>query len=116
MNLINFSQSEYSRVLDSHRARPRGLTQTECENLLMGAGATRQQAKNGAYVYLHHGNNVKAQRRGSKAEYNQLLSNYGATTRQPRECIRYLEKLGFSYGQAKTAVYQYRVARGLIGR
>lgn len=116
MNLTTFSQEEYCRVLDSHGARRRGLSQSECEELLMGAGATKQQAKNGAYVYLHHGDRVRAGRRGTQAEYEEILTHFGARSKTPQECIRHLEALDFSYGQAKTAVYNYRVKYGLIGR
>lgn len=116
MKLTSFSQVEYSRLLDSHGARRRGLSQSECEELLIGAGATRQQAKNGAYVYLHHGNCVRARRRGAQSEYEEILSTFGARSKTPQECIRHLEALEYSYGQAKTAVYNYRVKHGLIGR
>lgn len=116
MKLTRFSQEEYSRLLDSHRARQRALSQGECEHLLITAGASYEQAKNGAYVYLHHGSHVTATRRASQSEYDGILNKFGARSKQPQECIQHLEGLGFSYGQAKTAVYKYRVNHGLIGR
>ena len=116
MKLTHFSQQEYSRLLDGHRARQCDLSQGECEQLLIAAGASHEQAKNGAYVYLHHGSHVTATRRGSQSEYDTILNNFGARSKQPQQCIRHLEDLGFSYGQAKTAVYKYRVSHGLIPR
>lgn len=56
----HFNQDEYSRILDQNHARARKLSQTECEGILIDAGASYQQAKNGSYVYLHHGNHLIA--------------------------------------------------------
>ena len=109
-----FSQSEYNKVLDRHSARSRGLSQTECEDILMTQGASPEQAKNGAYVYIHHGGNTERNRRGSRAEYNELLNKFGASKKTPKECIAYLKSLGFSYRQSQTAVYNYRCHEGLI--
>jgi hypothetical protein len=114
--LRQFTQKEYGRVLDTHQARSHGLTQGECERLLMGHGASYEQAKNGSYVYLHHGESTESRRRGSRDEYVRLLDGFRAAERAPRDCIRYLESLGFGYRQAQTAVYHYRREHGLIGR
>jgi hypothetical protein len=114
--LRQFTQREYTRVLDECGARVRGLGQTECENILMEHGASYLRARNGAYVYLHHGDHMLPTDRGSQDEYNQLLDEFGATEKAPMDCIKYLESLGRSYGQAKSAVYNYRVKKGLIGR
>lgn len=111
-----FSQEEYSRLLDTHNARLLGLSQSECEQILMGAGATREQAKNGAYVYLHHGAHITSSRRGSRGEYDRILNDFNAKTKAPMDCIRQLEKLEFGYRQAQTAVYNYRKRHGLIGQ
>lgn len=116
MNLRTFSQQEYSRLLDGHNARKRALSQSECEGLLMSTGATKQQAKNGAYVYLHHGDKVRTGRRGTKSEYEEILNRFDAMSKTSQECIRHLESLDFSYGQSKTAVYNYRVKNKLIGQ
>ena len=116
MQLKQFSQKEYSRLLDSHNARQRKLSQTECERLLIEVGATREQAKNGAYVYLHHGENISTNRRGSLEEYEQILNDFRAKTKAPMDCIRHLESLGFGYRQAQTAVYNYRKRHRLIGK
>ena len=109
-----FCQEEYTRILNQHNARTRSLSQTECEKILMDAGASHEQAKNGAYVYLHHGDYLTMYQRGSQAEYDQILDYFEARNKSPQDCIRHLESMGFSYGQAKTAVYKYRVSRGLI--
>ncbi len=111
-----FSQHEYNRVLDAHSAENRQLSQTECERILMKHGAFPEQAKNGAYVYIHHDGNRGSNRRGTKKEYTRLLDEFDAQDKQPQDCIRYLKALGFSYGQSKTAVYNYRKDRDLIGK
>lgn len=111
-----FSQDEYNRILNSYSAKAKALSQTECENILMRAGASYEQAKNGSYVYLHHDGNIKGTIRGNRKEYETLLNRFHATQKSPQECIAYLKSLGFSYGQAKTAVYNYRVDNGLIRR
>jgi len=111
-----FGQNEYTRILDQKNARARKLSQTQCERILIDAGASYEQAKNGAYVYLHHGNHLIANRRTTQDEYDQILDDFGAQNIAPQDCIRYLEEKGYSYGQAKTAVYKYRVKRNLIGK
>jgi len=116
MQSRRFSQKEYSRLLDTHNARLLGLSQSECERILMEAEATREQAKNGAYVYLHHGANIISSRRGSRGEYARILNNFNAKTKAPMDCVRHLEKLEFGYRQAQTAVYNYRKRHGLIGQ
>ena len=116
MQTKRFTQEEYSCLLDSHNARTLGLSQSECERLLMEAGTTREQAKNGAYVYLHHGENIISSRRGSREEYDRILNDFNAKTKVPMDCIRHLERLGFGYRQAQTAVYKYRERHGLIGQ
>lgn len=110
-----FSQSEYNRILNSNSARARCLSQSRCEDILVDHGASHERAKNGAYVYLHHDGNLGSIRRGYRQEYERPLNEYGARNRAPQQCIRYLEGLGFSYGQSKTAVYNYRKDKGLIG-
>ena len=116
MQTKRFTQEEYGCLLDSYNARPLGLSQSECGRLLMEAGATREQAKNGAYVYLHHGANTFSFRRGSREEYDRILNDFGAKTKAPMDCIHYLESLGFGYRQAQTAVYNYRKRLDLIGQ
>lgn len=110
------SQSEYNRILDSHSARKKNLSHTECELILRKYGASGEQAKNGAYVYIHHHGNEKSNQNGTREEYRRLLNDFDAPNKAPQKCIRYLEDLGFSYGQSKTAVYKYRQEKGLIGK
>lgn len=112
----SYSQKEYNRVLDEHSARSIRLSHTECENILIKYGASYEQAKNGAYVYIHHSGNIGGNMRGSRQKYIKLLNDFNAPNKTPQECIRYLESLGFSYGQSKTAVYNYRCEKGLIGK
>ena len=109
-----FGQYEYTRILDQHNARAKGLSHSECEKILIDAGAPHEQAKNGAYVFLHHGNHLIAKRRGKQDEYNKILDNFDAPNKTPKECIRHLEGMGFNYGQANSAVYNYRVSKKLI--
>lgn len=92
------------------------MSHTECADLLIQHGASPEQAKNGAYIYLHHRNHTQATRTGTQEEYARLLEEFGAAHKRPIECIRHLEGLGFSVGQAKTAVHRYRSDRGLIRR
>lgn len=114
-HIQRFSQNEYNRVLNEYSAGVKGLSQTECEDILIKHGASYEQAKNGAYVYIHHDGNARGTgRRGNREEYTEILDKFGATQKLPQECIRYLESLGFSYGQSKTAVYNYRCDKGLI--
>jgi hypothetical protein len=109
-----FSQNEYNRILDKHSAKSKGLGQTDCEDILTKHGASYEQAKNGAYVYIHHDGNPKGARRGNREEYAGLLNEFKANQKPPQDCIRYLKSLGFSYGQSKTAVHNYRCDKGLI--
>lgn len=108
-------QNEYNVILDDAKARESRLSQSDCMQILIGHGYSYGQANNGAYVYLHHGHNLKSKRRGSEKEYAKILDAFAAAAKEPRECTAHLERLGFSYGQAHTAVYNYRVERGLIG-
>ncbi len=110
-----FGQDEYSRIIDHYNARVNGLSQTACEKILMNAGASYQQAKNGSYVYLHHSNHLKVKHQTTQDEYNQILDKFNARNKAPKECIRYLEEMGFNYNQVKNAVHKYRVSRNLIG-
>lgn len=110
----NNSQIEYSRVLDENHARKNGLSQTECAQILIESGISFEQAKNGAYVYLHHNDNLRVKFRATQDWYNEILDDIVASTKRPIDCIRILEQIGCSYGQAKSAVYKYRLQRGLI--
>ena len=110
-----FGQEEYTRVLDAHRAHDMKLSQTQCERLLIEHGASKHQAKDGAYVYLHHGGFDPAQSRNSQSVYNPILEKFGGARKTYIECVEHLKTLGFTYGQAKNAVYKYRQQKKLIG-
>jgi DNA-binding transcriptional MerR regulator len=113
-NIRYFSQDEYNRILEDYSARTNKFNQTECESVLRKHGASPQQAKNGAYVYLHHSGNHGGSLQGTREEYNRHLNEFNAREQAPQQCIQYLESFGYSYGQAKTAVYNYRQDHGLI--
>ena len=114
--ILYFGQDEYSRILDLKNARSRGFSQTECARILIDAEASYEQAKNGSYVYLHHGEHLKAKNRTTQDEYDQILDDFNAPKKRSIDCIRHLESMGFSFGQAKTAVHKYRSNRNLIGK
>lgn len=111
-----FSQNEYNRVLDAYSSRAKKLSQTKCEDILIKHGASLQQAKNGAYVYLHHNGNLGGTLSGTREEYNRLLDEFNSRNKSSQQCILHLKCFGYSYGQAKTAVYNYRQDHGLIGK
>lgn len=114
MKIEHFSQVEYNRILDSFSARAKGLGQVKCEDILIKNGASQEQAKNGAYVYIHHDGDEGKRKPGTKEEYTSLLNKFNAANKKPKDCIRYLKELGYSYGQSKSAVNNYRVEKGLI--
>ena len=108
-------QIEYNKILDAANARENKLSHTECMKILRKKGYTYDQANNGSYVYLHHKNNITSKRRGSRKEYTRILDSFRAYDKTPKDCIAYLENMGFSYRQAQTAVYNYRKEKHLIG-
>ena len=110
--LKDFNQEEYSRVLNEHGGP--NLSNYECIDILMAHGASYDQAKSAAYTYLHHGEHLVVQQRGSQELYNELLDEFDCASKRPMECIRYLESCGFTYGQARSAVHKYRKTKGLI--
>lgn len=110
------TQNKYTHILDKHSGRMCNLSQRDCEKILMEHGADYGQAKNGAYVYIHHREHLDLAQKGFQDKYNQLLDDFGGRQKTQIECVEYLESLGYSYGQAKTAVYKYRLCRGLIGK
>jgi hypothetical protein len=67
----------------------------------MEAGATKEQAKNGAYVYLYHGDHISSCRRGSRDEYERILNEFGAKMKEPKDCIRYLENKALGIGKLR---------------
>ena len=109
---MRFNQKEYRELLDKYDGHNLGYA--ACIEILMQYGASYNQAKNGTYTYLHHGNHIFVRRRGNQIIYDELLDEFNGTTKNNMDCIHYLESLGFSQGQAKAAVYKYRVSHGLI--
>ena len=57
--------------------------------------------------------NDKSSRR-SEHEYTKVLDAFEAKEKSNREAVQHLERLGFRSGQARSAVYQYRKAKGLV--
>jgi hypothetical protein len=112
----SFGQQEYTRVLNNHRVGAKRFSQTVCEKILIEHGVSYHQAKDGAYVYLHHGGFNPATSRTAQSEYERILNEFGAPRKTYIECVEHLKELGFTYGQAKTAVHKYRERRHLIGR
>jgi sirohydrochlorin ferrochelatase len=110
--LKRFDQEEYAHVLEEHGGHD--LAYTQAIGVLMEHGASFGQAKNAAYIYLHHGEHTAIRRKGSQNLYDEILDEFHGRTRGNMDCIRHLESLGFSQGQAKNAVYKYRRSRGLI--
>ncbi len=107
-----FKQQEYSRVLENHGGKT--LSNKQCIKVLIQHGASYNQANNAAYTYLKHGNHLEIQMNGTQEQYNIILDNFKGQRKGNMECIRYLEGLGYSQGQAKTAVWKYRKSKGLI--
>jgi len=107
-----FKQHEYSRVLNNHGGRT--LTNRRCIQILMEHGASYNQANNAAYTYLKHGRHLQIKKRGTQEEYNEILDGFQGDRKSNAECVRHLEGLDCSQGQAKTAVWKYRKVRGLI--
>ena len=56
----------------------------------------------------------KAARRERFAKYQEILGKFGTEHKTNREAVKYLESLGFTSGQARSAAYQYRKQKGLV--
>lgn len=107
-----FKQHEYSRVLNNHGGK--ALSNKQCKEILIQHGANYNQANNAAHTYLKHGAHLQIQKRGTQEEYNEILDGFQGHRKSNSECVRYLEELGYSQGQAKTAAHRYRTLKGLI--
>lgn len=59
-------------------------------------------------------NSGREQSRSTDEDYERILSQFGATKRATAECVNHLLSLGFSRGQARSAVYRFRQRHGLI--
>lgn len=51
--------------------------------------------------------------RPSQEAYERILADYGAEARSSAESVDHLVRLGYSKGQARSAVYRFRQRRGL---
>ena len=49
-------------------------------------------------------------------DFEQILNDFDARSKTPKDCIAHLESFSFGYRQSRTAVYKYRVKHGLIGK
>jgi len=108
------SQAEYNKLLDTFNAKSK--TKKESVGYLITQGFTREQAENAVHVYWK-GGETKATFLLSSEHRNQLLDDFYATKKTPKECVDYLMRShGCTYRQATTAVYKYRQEKGLIGK
>jgi hypothetical protein len=110
---IRGDQDEYNRLLDAFNAKAK--TKRESVEYLMELGFSREQADNAIHVYWKGG--------GTTATFiltgehrNQLLDDFNAQQKTPKECVDYLMSQGCTYRQATSAVYKYRQEKGLIGK
>ena len=55
---MRLDRKEHIRILDDQNVGAKKLTQSQCERILMNHGASYEQAKNSAYVYLHNRTNL----------------------------------------------------------
>jgi hypothetical protein len=81
----------------------------QCEHILMDAGASYEQAKNGAYVYLHHGDHLIPKGRTTQDEYDQMLDEFGATKMPPQDCIKMLNEAA-TRRKSINSVYSFYVS------
>jgi hypothetical protein len=54
--------------------------------------------------------------RASAADYERVLDAFGAKAKTSIDCVRHLQSLGFTVGQARNASYRYRQRHGLVSR
>ena len=107
-------QDEYNKLLDAFNAKTK--TKSESVEYLMQLGFSHEQAENAVHVYWK-GGETKATFFLSSERRNQLLDDFDAIKKTPKECVNYLTRShGCTYRQATSAVYQYRQEKGLIGR
>jgi len=104
-------QSEYNKLLDTFDAVYRSFA--ECVDYLISLGFSENQANNAVHVYRKGGPFV-AKFRLSQDQRNELLDNFNATSKTPKDCVNYLRSKGCTYRQANSAVYKYRQEKGLI--
>ena len=107
------NQDEYNRLLDAFNAKNK--TKRESIAYLMSLGFSREQADNAIHVYWKGGGTVATFILTSEHR-NQLLDDFNARQKTPKECVDYLMSRGCTYRQATSAVYKYRQEKGLIGK
>ena len=92
------------------------LSYSECVRILIDAGASYGQAKNGVYVYFYHKNHLKARPKMTQEKYDQILDNFNACNMEPKECIRHLEEMGFSMAKRKQLFISIVTAETSLGK
>jgi hypothetical protein len=113
MSIRRGNQDEYNRLLDAFDAKDK--TKRESVAYLMLLGFSREQADNAIHVYWKGGRTTATFILTSEHR-NQLLHDFNARQKTPKECVDYLMSQGCTYRQATSAVYKYRQEKGLIGR
>lgn len=108
---MRIKQYQYNKLLDAFNSRNKSFT--ECVDYLIGEGFSRNQANNAVHVY-RKGGGTEATFRLSRERRNELLDEFNAVRKSPKDCVDYLRSQGCTYRQATSAVYKYRQERGLI--
>ena len=108
------NQDAYNKLLDAFNAKSK--TKKDSVEYLIGKGFSREQAENAVHVYWK-GGEITATFLLLSGRRNQLLDDFDATKKTPKECVDYLIRShGCTYRQATSAVYKYRQEKGLIGK
>lgn len=106
------NQDEYNILLKAFNASNK--PKKDSVNYLIEEGFSREQAENAVHVYFKGGQTTASFRLTSEKR-NQLLNDFDAKHKPPKECVAFLMEYGCTYRQANSAVYQYRQEKGLIG-
>ena len=109
---MRVKQSEYNKLLDTFNGTNKSFT--ECVDYLIGRGFSPNQANNAVHVY-RKGGETEAKFRLSSQRRTELLDDFNAVRKTPKECVDYLMGERCTYRQATSAVYKYRQERRLIG-
>lgn len=56
---------------------------------------------------------LKSSAKPARTDYITLLDKFRGLEKPARDCVKHLEELGFSRGQARNAVYRFRRLRGI---
>ena len=84
-------QSEYNNLLDAFNAGSK--SKKESVEYLIAQGFSMEQAENAVHVYWK-GGKTEASFLLSKQRRDQLLDDFDATQKPPRECVDYLMSQG----------------------